>query len=78
MLTYIVGKEIENEFSLTLGKLYMLCVHVLYPQCSKLPFNTTSPWLMHECTSVCLNSRLGWQFKDPKAHSKQQLRLSDN
>ena len=33
VLTYIVEKAIESVFSLTLGKFYMFCVHVMYTQC---------------------------------------------
>ena len=39
VLRYKVEKAIESEFSLTLGKFYVFCVHVLYTQCSKLPFS---------------------------------------
>ena len=36
---YILKKAIEREFSLPLGKFYMLCVHVMYSPSSKLSFH---------------------------------------
>ena len=35
----MLKKAIEREFSLPLGKFYMLCVHVMYSPSSKLSFH---------------------------------------
>ena len=33
--TYIVKKAIESEFSFTLGKFCIFCMHVIYTLCSQ-------------------------------------------
>ena len=39
MCAHIMEKAIEYKFSLTLGKFFMFCVHILCAQCSKLSFS---------------------------------------
>ena len=37
-----MDKTIDNEFSIHMGKFYILHVYVVYSPCSKLPFSELS------------------------------------
>ena len=50
---YMMEKAIESRFPLTLGRFYMSCVHVLYTQCSKLPFSMNWGLFLHSTILKC-------------------------
>ena len=60
-------QAIENEFSLTVGKFHMFSEHILYTQCSKLPFSVKHSGallssfqlkmlVVHACATRCMCS----------------------